>query len=49
MDFSNSDRIQKRFHDIIPGGSHTYAKGDDQYPEFSLPTSQKEKDAMFGI
>jgi len=37
MDFSKSDRIQERFHDVIPGGSHTYAKGDDQYPEFILP------------
>ncbi|MHC4488050.1 MAG: glutamate-1-semialdehyde 2,1-aminomutase [Planctomycetota bacterium] len=37
MDFSKSDLINKRFHDIIPGGSHTYAKGDDQYPEFSRP------------
>ena len=24
--------IQRRAHDVIPGGSHTYAKGDDQYP-----------------
>src|ERR1700722_11522589 len=24
--------LQRRFHRIIPGGSHTYAKGDDQYP-----------------
>jgi glutamate-1-semialdehyde 2,1-aminomutase len=37
MDFSKSDRVHKRFHDIIPGGSHAYAKGDDQYPEFSRP------------
>jgi len=37
MDFSKSDRIRKKFHDVIPGGSHTYAKGDDQYPEFILP------------
>jgi glutamate-1-semialdehyde 2,1-aminomutase len=37
MDFSNSLRLNKRFHEVIPGGSHTYAKGDDQYPEFSLP------------
>ena len=29
-------RLQSRFHDAIPGGGHTYAKGDDQYPE-SLP------------
>jgi glutamate-1-semialdehyde 2,1-aminomutase len=26
--------IQQRFHRVIPGGSHTYAKGDDQFPEF---------------
>jgi glutamate-1-semialdehyde 2,1-aminomutase len=30
--FPNSRRLQKRAHEIIPGGSHTYAKGDDQYP-----------------
>ena len=24
--------MQKRAHSIIPGGAHTYAKGDDQYP-----------------
>jgi glutamate-1-semialdehyde 2,1-aminomutase len=24
--------LQERFHQVIPGGSHTYAKGDDQYP-----------------
>jgi glutamate-1-semialdehyde 2,1-aminomutase len=29
-----SVQLQKRFHQVIPGGSHTYAKGDDQYPEF---------------
>lgn len=28
----NSLQLQARFHRIIPGGSHTYAKGDDQYP-----------------
>jgi glutamate-1-semialdehyde 2,1-aminomutase len=21
-----------RTHDLVPGGAHTYAKGDDQYP-----------------
>jgi len=30
--FQNSRRLQSRTHDIIPGGAHTYAKGDDQYP-----------------
>jgi glutamate-1-semialdehyde 2,1-aminomutase len=27
--------LQRRAHDLIPGGAHTYAKGDDQYPESS--------------
>ena len=30
--FEASTRMQKRAHSLIPGGSHTYAKGDDQYP-----------------
>jgi len=29
----SSDTLKKRSHLLIPGGSHTYAKGDDQYPE----------------
>ena len=32
MNFSESNRLRKRAHEIIPGGCHTYAKGDDQYP-----------------
>jgi glutamate-1-semialdehyde 2,1-aminomutase len=27
-----SARLRRRAHAIIPGGCHTYAKGDDQYP-----------------
>jgi len=30
---NKSRELQSRFHRVIPGGSHTYAKGDDQYPE----------------
>jgi glutamate-1-semialdehyde 2,1-aminomutase len=33
--FDNSDRLRQRAHWIIPGGAHTYAKGDDQYPVLS--------------
>jgi len=33
MNVSNSKQLQNRFHQLIPGGAHTYAKGDDQYPE----------------
>ncbi len=35
MDFSRSDALRRKAHALIPGGSHTYAKGDDQYPERS--------------
>src|SRR5687768_6549947 len=27
--------LSHRANEIIPGGAHTYAKGDDQYPERS--------------
>jgi glutamate-1-semialdehyde 2,1-aminomutase len=30
--FTASKRLQRRAHALIPGGCHTYAKGDDQYP-----------------
>src|SRR6267143_4514357 len=32
MDFSRSDLMRRKGHALIPGGAHTYAKGDDQYP-----------------
>jgi glutamate-1-semialdehyde 2,1-aminomutase len=34
---SASRLMQKRAHELIPGGSHTYAKGDDQYPQIAPP------------
>ena len=34
-EFTNSDRLRQRAHELIPGGAHTYAKGDDQYPVLS--------------
>ena len=35
--FAGSRRLAQRLHAVVPGGSHTYAKGDDQYPEFMAP------------
>ncbi|WP_142850770.1 glutamate-1-semialdehyde 2,1-aminomutase [Telmatospirillum sp. J64-1] len=32
-DFNTSRLLQAKAHALIPGGSHTYAKGDDQFPE----------------
>jgi glutamate-1-semialdehyde 2,1-aminomutase len=31
-DSDTTAKLRARAHDLIPGGSHTYAKGDDQYP-----------------
>jgi glutamate-1-semialdehyde 2,1-aminomutase len=35
MSFTNSKILQQKSHQLIPGGAHTYAKGDDQFPELS--------------
>ncbi|GFE60819.1 glutamate-1-semialdehyde 2,1-aminomutase [Geobacter sp. AOG2] len=35
MNFDNSDKLRSKAHALIPGGCHTYAKGDDQYPVHS--------------
>ena len=37
MEFSISNSLADKVHAIIPGGAHTYAKGDDQYPETMRP------------
>ena len=37
MDFTHSREANKRLHDMVPGGAHTYAKGEDQYPEGMAP------------
>ena len=33
--YSNSDLYRNKIHDLIPGGGHTYSKGDDQFPSLS--------------
>jgi glutamate-1-semialdehyde 2,1-aminomutase len=33
--FEASAKLTARAHELIPGGCHTYAKGDDQYPELA--------------
>ena len=32
LSFQTSSTMRRRAHQLIPGGAHTYAKGDDQYP-----------------
>lgn len=33
--FKKSDEYRRVIHDLIPGGAHTYSKGDDQFPVLS--------------
>jgi glutamate-1-semialdehyde 2,1-aminomutase len=37
MKFDRSNAMRGRVHELIPGGAHTYAKGDDQFPEGMAP------------
>jgi glutamate-1-semialdehyde 2,1-aminomutase len=30
--YKNSDLYRSKIHQLIPGGAHTYSKGDDQFP-----------------
>lgn len=32
MKYKNSFKINEKIHKLIPGGSHTYSKGEDQFP-----------------
>ena len=38
---SNSDKdfglLRERLHKVIPGGAHTYSRGDDQFPAIAPP------------
>lgn len=35
MKFDESNRLRERAKRLIPGGAHTYSKGDDQFPQLS--------------
>lgn len=37
MKFDESNALCARAHALIPGGAHTYAKGDDQFPRGMAP------------
>lgn len=38
-----NNRFRKRLNAVIPGGAHTYSRGDDQYPENAPPILTKGK------
>src|SRR5215468_6683585 len=39
--FAASNAHMSAVHDLIPGGAHTYAKGDDQYPADMAPVIER--------
>lgn len=41
MEFDVSRDLGRRLHAAIPGGAHTYAKGDDQFPEGMAPVIER--------
>ncbi|MCB0407461.1 MAG: glutamate-1-semialdehyde 2,1-aminomutase [Bdellovibrionales bacterium] len=45
MIFEKSDSYRRKIHNLIPGGAHTYSKGDDQFPEVSPAAIARGKGA----
>lgn len=45
VNFTKSDEYRDRIHDLIPGGAHTYSKGDDQFPLRSPAAIERGKGA----
>src|SRR6476660_9619383 len=43
--FSRSNEYRARVHKVIPGGAHTYSKGDDQFPALSPAAIERGKGA----
>ncbi len=35
MKYTKSNQLRKLSHKLIPGGAHTYSRGDDQFPQLS--------------
>src|SRR6185503_9094264 len=45
LNFTKSDEYRSKVHDLIPGGAHTYSKGDDQFPALAPAAIKKGKGA----
>lgn len=43
--YINSELYREKIHDLIPGGAHTYSKGDDQFPEIAPAAIERGKGA----
>jgi glutamate-1-semialdehyde 2,1-aminomutase len=42
---SDFAELRRRIHGVIPGGAHTYSRGDDQYPSIAPPILARGKGA----
>src|SRR5438045_3664883 len=43
--FTRSDEYRSQVHKFIPGGAHTYSKGDDQFPKLAPAAIARGKNA----
>lgn len=43
--FQRSVELQRRLHELVPGGAHTYARASDQYPEGMAPVLTRGRGA----
>jgi glutamate-1-semialdehyde 2,1-aminomutase len=41
----NRAELRRRLHNVIPGGAHTYSRGDDQFPGNAPPLLERGKGA----
>lgn len=39
--FNQSNALSKKLNTLVPGGGHTYAKGEDQFPEAMAPIIER--------
>ncbi|MFC7404472.1 glutamate-1-semialdehyde 2,1-aminomutase [Georgenia alba] len=44
--FTGSTAAQRRLHTLVPGGAHTYARGEDQYPDGMAPVLVRGRGAL---
>lgn len=40
----SNEQLRRKIHSLIPGGAHTYSRGDDQFPENAPALLEKAKD-----
>lgn len=45
LNYTKSRAFMARVHDLIPGGAHTYSKGDDQFPKLAPAAIDRGKGA----